>query len=285
MTESVVDLMKHQRRVGLVLWHPSAQNILLSAGSDNNVVIWNVGTGQALNMFALPDLVYSGCWNWDGSEVLFTCKDRKIRRVDPRSGQVEEEAVAHEGNKASRAIFLKNGLVFTTGFTKHSERQYSLRAPGHLDDPIVMVELDTSNGVMFPMYDPDANLIYLCGKGDSVIRYFEITPEPPFVHYINTFQTPDPQRGIGMMGKRGIDVSTCEITRFYRLNNNGFCQVIPFVVPRKSELFQEDLYPDTLADVPAVTAEDWWSGTNAEPILVPMTEKGAQTRQQVCLHL
>ena len=42
--------------------------------------------------------------------------------------------------------------------------QYSLRAPGHLDDPIVMVELDTSNGVMFPMYDPDANLIYLCGK-------------------------------------------------------------------------------------------------------------------------
>ena len=27
-----------------------------------------------------------------------------------------------------------------------------------------MVELDTSNGVMFPLYDPDANLIYLCGK-------------------------------------------------------------------------------------------------------------------------
>ena len=81
-----------------------------------------------------------------------------------RTGEVEEEAVAHEGNKAARAIFLKNGLVFTTGFTKHSERQYSLRAPGHLDDPIVMVELDTSNGVMFPLYDPDANLVYLCGK-------------------------------------------------------------------------------------------------------------------------
>jgi coronin-1B/1C/6 len=80
------------------------------------------------------------------------------------SGEIEEEALAHEGNKASRAIYLKNGLVFTTGFTKQSERQYSLRAPGHLDDPIVMVELDTSNGVMFPMYDPDANLVYLCGK-------------------------------------------------------------------------------------------------------------------------
>jgi coronin-1B/1C/6 len=33
MTDPVVDLVKHQRRVGIVLWHPSAQNILLSAGS------------------------------------------------------------------------------------------------------------------------------------------------------------------------------------------------------------------------------------------------------------
>lgn len=114
-----------------------------------------------------------------------------------------------------------------------SERQYSLRAPDMLGEPIVMVELDTSNGVMFPLYDPDTNLVYLCGKGDSVIRYFEITPEPPFVHYINTFQTPDPQRGIGMMPKRGCDVNSCEITRFYRLNNSGFCQVISMTVPRK----------------------------------------------------
>ena len=45
-----------------------------------------------------------------------------------------------------------------------------------------------------------------------------------------------------------------------------------------SELFQEDLYPDTLADVPAVTADEWWSGTNADPILVPVSESGMQVR-------
>lgn len=38
-----------------------------------------------------------------------------------------------------------------------------------------MVDLDTSNGVMFPLYDPDTNMIFLCGKGDSVIRYFEVS--------------------------------------------------------------------------------------------------------------
>ena len=103
-----------------------------------------------------------------------------------------------------------------------------------------------------------------------MIRYFEITPEPPFVHYINTFQTPDPQRGIGMMPKRGVDVTSCEITRFFRLNNSGLCQVVSMTVPRKSELFQEDLYPDTPGDVPALSAEEWFAGKDEGPILVSM---------------
>ena len=34
LTESLVDLIYHQRRVGLVLWHPSAQDVLLTAGTD-----------------------------------------------------------------------------------------------------------------------------------------------------------------------------------------------------------------------------------------------------------
>uniref|UniRef100_A0A1B0FKH2 Coronin n=2 Tax=Glossina TaxID=44049 RepID=A0A1B0FKH2_GLOMM len=267
LTEPVVDLVFHQRRVGLVLWHPSALNVLLTAGSDNQVVIWNVGTGEILvHIDSHPDIVYSACFNWDGSKLVTTCKDKKIRIYDPRNGEIESEALCHEGSKATRAIFLRHGLIFTTGFNRSSERQYSLRAPDALSEPIVMVELDTSNGVMFPLYDPDTNLIYLCGKGDSVIRYFEVTPEPPFVHYINTFQTPDPQRGIGMMPKRGCDVTTCEIAKFYRLNNNGLCQVISMTVPRKSDLFQEDLYPDTLAEDAAVTAEEWITGTDADPI-------------------
>ena len=81
MTDCVVDLNFHQRRVGIVMWHPSAQNILLSCGSDNNVCVWNVGTGECLVNFGLPELVLSASFNWDGSEVIFTCKDKKIRRV------------------------------------------------------------------------------------------------------------------------------------------------------------------------------------------------------------
>ncbi len=33
VTDAIVELMHHQRRVGHVKWHPSAHNVLLSAGN------------------------------------------------------------------------------------------------------------------------------------------------------------------------------------------------------------------------------------------------------------
>jgi len=50
-------------------------------------------------------------------------------------------------------------------------------------------------------------------QGDSSIRYFEITDESPYVHYLNTFSSKEPQRGMGYMPKRGLDVNKCEIAR------------------------------------------------------------------------
>ncbi len=112
MTEPLLALLYHQRRVGLILWHPTAENVLLTAGmtclsfnifpslrrvssfhtgSDNLVVIWNVGTGEPTVVIEChPDLIYSASWNWDGSKLLTTCKDKKIRIINPRSGIVEE---------------------------------------------------------------------------------------------------------------------------------------------------------------------------------------------------
>lgn len=43
-------------------------------------------------------------------------------------------------------------------------------------------------------------------------------------------------------------------------------------VPRKSELFQEDLYPDTIGDTSALSAEEWMEGKDAEPILISLKD-------------
>lgn len=272
LVDPAVELIGHQRRAGLLAWHPSANNILLSAGADCKVIIWNVGVGEIVAQMDHPDLIYYCSWSWDGSRLVTTCKDKKIRVFDPRTGELDQEGDGHEGAKPQRAIYLRNNLILTTGFSRMSERQYALRGETGLNDPIVLETLDTSNGVMFPFYDPDVNLLYLCAKGDSNIRYFEITDEPPFVHYISTYQSTEPQRGIGMMPKRGCDVHQCEIARFFKLHSRGLVEVISFTVPRKSELFQDDLYPNTAGDTPALTADEWIDGKDAEPVLMSLKD-------------
>jgi hypothetical protein len=38
----------------------------------------------------------------------------------------------------------------------------------------------------------------------------------------------------------------------------------------QSELFQVDLYPPTMSSTPALTAEEWFSGFSANPIMMSM---------------
>ncbi|XP_016409006.1 uncharacterized protein LOC107740952 isoform X1 [Sinocyclocheilus rhinocerous] len=272
LSEPVVVLEGHSKRVGIVTWHPTARNVLLSAGCDNLIVIWNVGTGEALiNLEDMhPDVIFSVCWSRNGSLICTTCKDKKVRVIDPRKGKIiAEKEKAHEGARPMRAIFLADGNIFTTGFSRMSERQLALWNPKNMEEPISVHEMDTSNGVLLPFYDPDTNVVYLCGKGDSSIRYFEITDEAPYVHYLNTFSSKEPQRGMGYMPKRGLDVNKCEIARFYKLHERK-CEPIIMTVPRKSDLFQDDLYPDTAGPDPALETEEWFEGKNGEPILISL---------------
>lgn len=74
-----------------------------------------------LEILRLYDLLFLG------SRFVTTSKDRKIRVIDSHTGEVLYQGNGHEGVKPQRAIFLKDGRIFTTGFTKRSERLYALR--------------------------------------------------------------------------------------------------------------------------------------------------------------
>ncbi|XP_027718223.1 coronin-6 isoform X1 [Vombatus ursinus] len=274
ITEPIVTLEGHSKRVGILSWHPTARNVLLSAGGDNVIIIWNVGTGEMLLSLddMHPDVIHSVCWNANGSLLSTTCKDKTLRVIDPRKGQVvAERARPHEGARPMRAIFTANGKLLSTGFSRMSERQLALWDLNNFEEPMALQEMDTSNGVLLPFYDPDSSIVYLCGKGDSSIRYFEITDEPPFVHYLNTFSSKEPQRGMGFMPKRGLDVSKCEIARFYKLHERK-CEPVIMTVPRKSDLFQDDLYPDTPGPEPALEADEWLAGQDADPVLISLRD-------------
>lgn len=43
-------------------------------------------------------------------------------------------------------------------------------------------------------------------------------------------------------------------------------------MPVQSDLFQEDLYPDTIGPEPSVEADEWFQGKDGQPILISLND-------------
>ncbi|CAH2274517.1 coronin-2B isoform X1 [Pelobates cultripes] len=274
MTEAVLELYGHSRRVGLIEWHPTANNILFSAGYDYKILIWNLAIGEAVKMIDChTDVILCISFNTDGSLLATTCKDKKLRVLEPRSGKVLQEASC-KNHKVMRVVFLGDmNRLLTTGFSRWNTRQIALWDQEDLSVPLIDDEVDGLSGLLFPFYDMDTHMLYLAGKGDGNIRYYEITTEKPFLTYLMEFRSPAPQKGLGAMPKHGLDVSQCEIFRFYKLITlKNQIEPISMIVPRRSETYQEDIYPMTQGMEPAMTADEWLSGINRGPVLMSLKE-------------
>jgi len=84
------------------------------------------------------------------------------------------------------------------------------------------------------------------------------------VHFCSQYGSNDPTSAIGCMPKRGVDVNTCEIMKLFRVQGTKL-EPLSFKVPRKSDLFQEDIFPDCRSDEPSLTPQQWFGGENAKP--------------------
>jgi len=204
-------------------------------------------------------------WNNNGSQLASVAKDKKVRVFDPRTNIIAQEAVSHQGVKGSRVCWLKD-KIFTVGFSKNTEREFFIYDPRDMSNPLTHFGVDSSAGLLMPFYDYDTSILFLAGKGDGNIRYYEIVDDAPFFHFLSEFKSATPQRGLGFIPKRALNVSECEIARGLKLSVNKM-EPISFRVPRKSDIFQDDLYPDTFSGEPSLTADEWASGANAEPKL------------------
>jgi len=190
--------------------------------------------------------------------------------IDPRSNTIVQEVEAHAGVKGMRVTYLgRKEKLFTMGFSKTSERQFSLWDARNFGTPIHSENIDTASGILMPFYDDDTNILYLAGKGDGNIRYYEVVDEDPYIFYLTEFKSNTPQRGMAFVPKTALDTSICEIARLLKVTQSAV-EPISFTVPRKSDIFQDDLYPPTYAGEASLTADQWSSGKNAEPKTVQL---------------
>lgn len=159
--------------------------------------------------------------NRDGSLIACTSKDKYLRVIEPRTGIVVAQGTCHNGTKCSKVVFMNDDRILTTGFSKHSDRQYAIWNQHDLKKPLIAADIDSASGIMQPFFDYETKTLYLCGKGEGCIRYYEIVDEAPYIYYLNSFISGQPQKALGWMPKRGLNVSACEIFRFYKLHASG----------------------------------------------------------------
>ena len=87
------------------------------------------------------------CLPRDGSLLATTCKDKKLRLLEPRTGKIIQEGGSHQGTKAAKVAYLGDtGLIFTTGFSKFSDRQYAVWSEADLSQPLRIETIDSSSG-------------------------------------------------------------------------------------------------------------------------------------------
>uniref|UniRef100_A0A8B9GPX4 Coronin n=1 Tax=Astyanax mexicanus TaxID=7994 RepID=A0A8B9GPX4_ASTMX len=266
MTEALMVLTGHSRRVGLIEWHPTCSGILYSAGYDGKIILWNLEEGKAVRMIdSHSDVVLCMSFNTDGSLLATSCKDKKLRIMDARTGRLLQEADCKR-HRVGRVVFLGNmKRVLTTGVSQWNTRQVALWDQEDLSVPIIEEEIDGLSGLLFPFYDADTHMLYLAGKGDGNIRYYEVSLEKPYLQYLMEFSSPAPQKGLGVMPKRGLDVGECEVFRFYKLVTlKGLVEPISMIVPRRVSEFMPGLIGWVLCSA---------SGFSGFPLLITLIQE------------
>ncbi|KAI9776249.1 MAG: Coronin-like protein crn1 [Geoglossum umbratile] len=261
----VSKLSGHTRKVGHVLFNPSAENILGTSSGDYTIKLWDIEAGTPRLTLRHADIVQSMSWSANGSLMVTTSRDKKLRVWDVRQERPAQEVAGHGGAKNSRAVWMGElDRVATTGFSKMSDRQLALWDIRTLQAPVGgFYSLDSISGVCMPFWDDGTQCLYLAGKGDGNIRYYEY--ENDSFEPLSEYKSADPQRGVAFTPKRGVNLHDNEVARAYKTVNDTYIEPISFIVPRRAEVFQHDIYPPSTGSQPGLPSADWFAGKDALP--------------------
>ena len=279
-SESLTGLDGHRKKVTLIRFHPTASNTMLSSSADYTVKTWDIESGTAINTLETKNLTQDIVWDVRGDSYATSNKDKSVRIIDARTGEEATKIeIAHEGSKSTKIQYLDNdgasGKILTSGASKQSMREMKVWDLKNLSKPLHTESVDTASGALMPLYDRDTKVIYLCGKGDGQIRLYEFDEsKEPFLYKLNDgFRSTTPGKGYCMVPKRGLDIMSCETTRLLKITNTDGIHPLKFIVPRKSEAFQDDIFPPAAAPTPAHTCAEWIGGSSKMPKTMALDPK------------
>lgn len=111
-----------------------------------------------------------------------------------------------------------------------------------------------------PLYDSDTNMIFLAGRGDTSISYFEFNSDLDDFLLEGYRYNGEQTKGACLVPKRALKVMETEVNRILQLTATSVIG-IPYYVPRKTYIdFHQDLFPDTKGTKTSGSAASWMDG-------------------------
>eukprot|EP01130_Rhizamoeba_saxonica_P008990 TRINITY_DN3646_c0_g1_i1.p1 TRINITY_DN3646_c0_g1~~TRINITY_DN3646_c0_g1_i1.p1 ORF type:complete len:900 (-),score=235.64 TRINITY_DN3646_c0_g1_i1:92-2791(-) len=265
-----IKLVGHRNKITTLGFHPSAENVLVSSSGDLTVKLWNAETGQAeRTVSGFGGLVGNVSWNYTGSLLSTSSKDGVIRVVDPRAESIVHEGPDCGGSKGSRVAWLgRTDKLFTVGFARNNDRIFNISDIRMLDQNLQTQRVDSGTSILEPVFDEDTGVMMLWSRGDSSIKFFEITDEEPYSYYLTDYSTLQMQVALCFLHKSASDIQDVEIARCLKLHQT-YVEPIRIRVPRtRMEYFQDDIFSPTRALEPTYSTDEYFSNTaEREPIL------------------
>ena len=105
-------------------------------------------------------------------------------------------------------------------------------------------------------------------NSDGNIRYFEYAQDK--FEFLSEYKSADPQRGVAFLPKRGINTHENEIMRAFKTVGDSYIEPISFIVPRRAEVFQDDIYPPVVGSKPALSSQEWFDGKEGLPAKIDL---------------
>ena len=156
ITEPLVDMHGHGKKVTLLRAHPAASNVLASMSADHVVKIWDLEAGkEMLNNAAHDNILHDIAWDYMGKNYATSCKDKSLRIFDAREQTVAATIPnAHAGANSVKLTFCgsKERLI-SLGFTRQSEREIKVWDPRNVAQPLKLEKIDQASGVLVPYFD------------------------------------------------------------------------------------------------------------------------------------
>ncbi|CDI77256.1 hypothetical protein, conserved [Eimeria acervulina] len=284
----VTKIKGHTGSIQDLAFSPFYESILASGSEDMTIRIWDVPsdpppghelkdpvailTGSAKKVIAtewnpVADFILaSGCF--DGTVALCTSKDKALSIIDPRAKNVVASVTCHEGPKATKCCWVDGfagaaGHVLTTGSSKTNVRELHLWDIKNITKPLIRVEIDRGSQPLYPIFDETLGMLYVAGKGDGNLRYFQFFAGE--LRRVDEYRSNVPIKSFCFIPKLAVDQKRAEIGRMLKNENGKVLLPVSFIVPRKNmDVFQADLYPPTPGVDAALTAAQWLSGENGE---------------------